>query len=54
VCSLDDPPAVRLQQCLFWLSFLQARVRSTEPLGELHVLVNYRSPSDEKNENRLC
>ncbi|XP_065333506.1 death-associated protein kinase 1-like isoform X1 [Cloeon dipterum] len=32
VCSLDDPPATRLQQCLFWLSFLKARIATQDPI----------------------
>ncbi|XP_059474229.1 death-associated protein kinase 1-like isoform X2 [Neocloeon triangulifer] len=32
VCSLDDPPATRLQQCLFWLSFLKARIATLDPI----------------------
>ncbi|KAF4525045.1 hypothetical protein B566_EDAN001959 [Ephemera danica] len=33
VCSLEDPPPVRLQQCLFWLSFMKARISHSEPFG---------------------
>ncbi|XP_046994246.1 death-associated protein kinase dapk-1-like [Schistocerca americana] len=35
VYSLADPPSAQLEQCLFWLTFLQARtVPPLEPLGE--------------------
>ncbi|XP_054286268.1 death-associated protein kinase 1-like [Macrosteles quadrilineatus] len=33
VFSLKDPPNTQLRQCHFWLTFLQARIPPTEPLG---------------------
>lgn len=33
VFNLDDSPNVQLRQCSFWLSFIQARIPPTEPLG---------------------
>ncbi|XP_043214460.1 death-associated protein kinase dapk-1-like isoform X4 [Amphibalanus amphitrite] len=33
VYRLNDPPHVQLQQVVFWLSFLQARIPPKEPLG---------------------
>lgn len=34
VFSLNQPFDVQLQQCSFWLSFLQARIPPMEPLSE--------------------
>ena len=34
VYRLNDPPQIQLQQVVFWLSFLQARIPPKEPLGE--------------------
>jgi hypothetical protein len=35
VFNLEDAPSVQYQHCSFWLSFLQARIPPTEPLGML-------------------
>jgi hypothetical protein len=35
VFSLEDSPNVQYQQCCFWLTFLQARIPPTEPLGNI-------------------
>ncbi|GLH12279.1 Calcium/calmodulin-dependent protein kinase type II alpha chain [Gryllus bimaculatus] len=37
VFNLEDPPSAQLQQCCFWLSFLQARIPPAEPLGDRGV-----------------
>ncbi|XP_068081595.1 death-associated protein kinase 1 [Anabrus simplex] len=37
VFNLEDPPSAQLQQCCFWLSFLQARIPPAEPLGDCGV-----------------
>lgn len=37
VFNLEDPPSAQLQQCYFWLSFLQARIPPAEPLGDRGV-----------------
>ncbi|XP_071450473.1 death-associated protein kinase 1-like isoform X2 [Hetaerina americana] len=33
VFNMEDPLSTQLQQCCFWLSFLQARIPPIEPLG---------------------
>ncbi|XP_014251310.1 death-associated protein kinase 1-like isoform X2 [Cimex lectularius] len=33
VFSLNDSPTIQYKQCSFWLSFLQARIPPTEPIG---------------------
>ncbi|KAG8222005.1 hypothetical protein J437_LFUL002766 [Ladona fulva] len=33
VFNMEDPLSTQLQQCCFWLSFLQARIPPLEPLG---------------------
>lgn len=39
VFSLSETFDVQMQQVMFWLSFLQARMSPQEPLGELSVLI---------------
>ena len=35
VYSAADPIEVQIEQCIFWLSFLQSRVPPVEPLGKI-------------------
>ena len=42
VFSLDQPYDMQLQQCSYWLSFLQARIPPMEPLGK-HLMLLFQS-----------
>lgn len=33
IYNLEDPPSIQYQQCVFWFTFLQARIPPAEPLG---------------------